>query len=236
MYWNLQEERSNNVKEVLKIHFPYRYNSFSHSLVILHMGCTARGAGLYFGRLDYAQLLLQSRARCNLSIYAIIQIHKHIYVYISISCWLYLRACAKASLPAAALFLSPPAAAFPLALPLFSSKSVAAGEPCGEPQPHILPEFNSCLPLLPPAPPDPVSCCCPARCGEWLASPRGDLSILPMFTTAREPLLLLPPLPPLLLLPLSSGSFGFGLSCSVCGSCFSAVRLGENDRKFSLWK
>lgn len=39
------------------------------------MGCTARGAGLDFGRLDNAQLLLQSRARCNLSIYAIIQIH-----------------------------------------------------------------------------------------------------------------------------------------------------------------
>lgn len=52
----------------------------SHLLVILHMGCTARGAGLYFGRLDNAQLLLQSRARCNLSIYAIIQILMHIHI------------------------------------------------------------------------------------------------------------------------------------------------------------
>lgn len=46
------------------------------------MGCPSRGAWLYFGRLNNAQLLLQSRACCNLSIYTIIKIHTYIYIYI----------------------------------------------------------------------------------------------------------------------------------------------------------
>lgn len=44
------------------------------------MGCPSRGAWLYFGRLNNAQLLVQSRACCNLSIYTIVKIYIYIYI------------------------------------------------------------------------------------------------------------------------------------------------------------
>jgi len=93
---------------------------------------------------------------------------------------------------------------------------LANGEPCGEPHPQMSPEFTSCLPF--PADPDPVAESWPgAACfGEFWAS-----SNLAM-ATAGDPT------------ALSRETLGLGLICSVWGSCFRVVSVGENDRKFSL--